>query len=106
MSIKDREEYLGRVSSYIRGALRFFARLGVTPVGMFDNREYSSFEVYFMLRGIPSIGPKISILSFLDIALPSNKYIHRLVFNRSTKLLQTKFIFKFALQFLTFVSLF
>lgn len=88
MSRKNREEYLRKVSSYIKRALRFFGRLGVTPVSMFEDREYSSLEVYFMLRRIPGIGPKKAntiVRDFLYASLNVRRFVSRYWFDQIKK---------------------
>ena len=58
MSEKDRREWLDKVSRYIENALKYFIKRNTTPVRIFENREYSATEIYFMVRPISGIGPK------------------------------------------------
>jgi len=58
MKKEDRRKYLEKTSQHLYNALNFFSREGKTPVTMFENREYSSLEIYFMLRRLPGFGPK------------------------------------------------
>ncbi|MEM2390330.1 MAG: hypothetical protein QW215_08835 [Ignisphaera sp.] len=58
MKKKDREDYLDSISRYIVEAMNFLKKRGVTPITMFENREYKATEVYFMLRQFNGIGPK------------------------------------------------
>ncbi len=58
MKKKDREDYLDSISRYIVEAMNFLKKRGVTPITMFENREYSATEVYFMLRQFNGVGPK------------------------------------------------
>lgn len=58
MSAEDKQKYLEKTSRALHEALGLFQQEKKTPITMFENREYSSLEVYFMLRRIPGIGPK------------------------------------------------
>lgn len=58
MTEESKEKYLNRISGHIVNALKLFMKEGVTPITMFENREYSAAEVYLMLRRLPGIGAK------------------------------------------------
>ena len=63
-----RQMYIERVSKNIANALKFFNDKSMTPVTMFEDREYKVAEVYFMLRAVPGIGPKKAFMITRDFA--------------------------------------
>jgi endonuclease III len=46
------------MSNAIINTIKFFIKERKSPISMFEDREYSALEVYFMLRRLPGIGPK------------------------------------------------
>jgi len=58
MEEEDKRDYLERIPKHIVDTLKLLKKEGVTPVTMFENREYTAAEVYLMLRRFPGIGPK------------------------------------------------
>uniref|UniRef100_A0A7C5YYQ0 Uncharacterized protein n=1 Tax=Ignisphaera aggregans TaxID=334771 RepID=A0A7C5YYQ0_9CREN len=63
-----KQKYVERISKSIINSLKFFKNKNITPVTMFENREYSVVEVYLMLRTIPGIGPKKAFMITRDFA--------------------------------------
>ncbi|MHA1594859.1 MAG: hypothetical protein ACTSXX_08975 [Candidatus Baldrarchaeia archaeon] len=64
-------EWLDKISRAIISALKMFLERNNTPINMFENREYSVLEVYFMLRRIPGIGSKKANMITRDFAYRS-----------------------------------
>ncbi|MEM2234676.1 MAG: hypothetical protein QW224_02950 [Desulfurococcaceae archaeon] len=58
MTEENKEKYLNRIPGHIINAMKLLKKEGVTPIIMFENREYGAAEVYLMLRRIPGIDSK------------------------------------------------
>lgn len=79
-NMKDyvRKRYLENIPKYIIDSIKFLKNKGVSPVTMFENREYSAAEVYFILRQFKGIGPKKALMITRDFLYDS---IHETVDN-------------------------
>lgn len=58
MREERREEYLKRTAKRIMESFKLLKKMNKTPATLFENREYSAGEVYFVLRQFSGIGPK------------------------------------------------
>ena len=71
--IRDREKinYLNRIPRFLEKAIKHFVNANLDPIDMFENRSYEALEIYFILRGIPGIGPKKACMIARDFVYDS-----------------------------------